>query len=193
MTTKQRKPGIGRLQLLSIAAVFIVPLALAAWLYYSDTSLVPDSGTNNGALLLPIISLRDEMPASTLHDVQLNHWLMLYPNAATCDAECDEALIRLRQSRLMLGKDMQRVSRVLLHGDSAPDTVDIDEQHAGLITISDKGLIRLLEQKRPKELGPGGCYLIDPLGNLVMYFPPDLNPKEMVGDIKHLLRLSHIG
>jgi len=75
MTTKQRKPGIGRLQLLSIAAVFIVPLALAAWLYYSDTSLVPDSGTNNGALLLPIISLRDEMPASTLHDVQLNHWL----------------------------------------------------------------------------------------------------------------------
>jgi hypothetical protein len=50
-----------------------------------------------------------------------------------------------------------------------------------------------LEQKRPKEQRPGGCYLIDPLGNLVMYFPPDLDPKEMVGDIKHLLRLSHIG
>ena len=193
MTTEQRKPAIGRLQLLSIAAVFIVPLALAAWLYYSDTSLVPDSGTNKGALLLPIVSLRDEIPVSKLHDIQSNQWLMLYPNAATCDAECHEALIRLRQSRLMLGKDMGRVSRVLLHGDSAPDTVDVDEQHAGLITISDKGLIRLLEQKRPKELKPGGCYLIDPLGNLVMYFPPDLDPKEMVGDIKHLLKLSHIG
>ena len=193
MTTNQLKPSIGRLQLVAIAAVFILPLALAAWLYYSDTSLAPESGTNKGALLLPIVSLRHEMPDSALHDVPSNQWFMLYPNAAICDAECDEALVRLRQSRLMLGKDMRRVGRVLLHGDSAPDTVDIDEQHAGLITISDKGLIRLLEQKRPKRLRPGGCYLIDPLGNLVMYFPPDLDPKEMVGDIKHLLKLSHIG
>ena len=193
MTISHRKTGIGRLQLLSIAAVFVVPLLLAAWLYYSDTSLAPDSGTNNGALLLPIVSLREEMPESALHVIPSNQWLMLYPNIAGCDAKCDEALVRLRQSRLMLGKDMGRVGRVLLHGDSAPDTVDINEQHAGLITISDKALIRLLEQKRPQELQQGGCYLVDPLGNLVMYFSPDLNPKEMVGDIKHLLKLSHIG
>lgn len=193
MTTNRHRQGIGRLQLLSIAGVFAVPLALAAWMYYSDTSLVPNSATNTGALLMPIISLRDKMPDSELHDLASNQWLMLYPNAAACDAACNEALTRLRQSRLMLGKDMRRIARVLLHGDSAPDTVDINEQHAGLITIGDKGLIRLLEQKRPKELRQGGCYLIDPLGNLVMYFPPDLDPKEMVGDIKHLLKLSHIG
>jgi hypothetical protein len=40
---------------------------------------------------------------------------------------------------------------------------------------------------------PGGVYLIDPLGNLVMYFPPDLDPKDAVRDIKHLLKLSNIG
>ena len=66
-------------------------------------------------------------------------------------------------------------------------------QHAGLITMTDLSLARLLEEKRPAELLPGGSYLIDPLGNLVMYFPPNLDPKEMVGDIKHLLKLSHIG
>jgi hypothetical protein len=27
----------------------------------------------------------------------------------------------------------------------------------------------------------------------VMYFRPDMNPSEMVDDIKHLLRLSRIG
>ena len=43
------------------------------------------------------------------------------------------------------------------------------------------------------QLQAGGCYLIDPLGNLVMYFLPGLNPKDMVADIKHLLKLSHIG
>jgi hypothetical protein len=193
VTTETPGTRIGRLQLMLIAAVFAVPLALAGWMYYSDSSLVPDSSTNKGALLLPIVSLRDELPGSVIHNVSPNQWLMLYANIAVCDEECAEALIRLRQSRLMLGKDMQRVGRVLLHGDSVPDTVAINEQHAGLITISDKDLIRLLEEKRPTNLQQGGSYLLDPLGNLVMYFPPDLDPKEMVGDIKHLLKLSHIG
>lgn len=191
--TESPNTRIGRLQLLAVAAVFAVPLALAAWMYYSDSSLVPDSGTNKGALLLPILSLRDALPGSVIHEIQQDQWLMLYASAAECGDECNKALVRLRQSRLMLGKDMRRVTRVLLHSVSAPDTVADNEQHAGLITISDKALKRVLEEKRPGGLQRGGCYLIDPLGNLVMYFPPDLDPKEMVGDIKHLLRLSHIG
>ena len=93
----------------------------------------------------------------------------------------------------MLGKDMNRVVRVFLHSESAPDTVFIEEQHTGLITTTDKGLGELLERKRPSEIPAGGCYLIDPLGNLVMYFSPELDPKDMVGDIDHLLRLSRIG
>ena len=117
----------------------------------------------------------------------------MYANLAQCDDACRNALVRLRQSRLMLGKDMPRVVRVFLHGDSGPDTVSLAQQHAGLITISDKDLGALLEEKRPAELQAGGCYLIDPLGNLVMYFLPGLNPKDMVADIKHLLKLSHIG
>ena len=193
MTAEPRKAALGRLQLLGIAAVFAVPLALAAWMYYFDSSLAPVSGTNKGALLLPIVSLSDELPQSEIHNIRSNQWLMLYANAYFCDEECDHALVRLRQSRLMLGKDMRRVERVFLHGDSLPDTVTLEEQHAGLITMTDKDLNVLLEKKRPAELQRGGCYLIDPLGNLVMYFPPDLDPKEMVGDIKHLLKLSHIG
>ena len=51
----------------------------------------------------------------------------------------------------------------------------------------------LLNNKRPAELPAGGYYLVDPLGNLVLYFRPDLDPSEMVDDIKHLLKLSRIG
>jgi hypothetical protein len=193
MTAEPKKAALGRLQLLGIAAVFAVPLALAAWMYYFDNSLAPGSGSNNGALLLPIVSLSDELARSEIHNIGSNQWLMLYANNDACDDQCDDALVRLRQTRLMLGKDMQRVKRVFLHGDSLPDTVTLEEQHAGLITMTDNDLNMLLEMKRPAELLPGGCYLIDPLGNLVMYFPPNLDPKEMVGDIKHLLKLSHIG
>jgi hypothetical protein len=193
MTAKPLKTATGRLQLLLIAAVFAVPLALAAWMYYFDSSLVPESGSNKGALLLPIISISDQLPQSQLHSIAPKQWLLLYANDYACGDDCEQALLRLRQSRLMLGKDMQRVARVFLHGDSVPDTVLLNEQHAGLITMTDKDLAVLLEEKRPTELRAGGCYLIDPLGNLVMYFPPNLDPKEMVGDIKHLLKLSHIG
>jgi len=98
-----------------------------------------------------------------------------------------------RQSRLMLGREMDRVKRVFLHGDSPPDTVFLTEEHQGLITIEDGSLNGLLKKKRPTELPAGAYFLIDQLGNLVMYFRPDIEPSDMVDNIKRLLRLSRIG
>jgi len=186
-----RRPG-GRSQLLLVAAVFIGPLLVAAWLYYGS-SLRPAGGSNAGALLEPIVNVADEVPDSTLPARTEGQWVLLYADAGPCEQACRDALYRSRQSRLMLGKEMDRVLRVFLHGESLPDTVVAEVRQDGLITLSDKGLAALLERKRPGSLASGGLYLLDPLGNLVMYFPPDLDPKEMVGDIKHLLRLSHIG
>jgi hypothetical protein len=36
-------------------------------------------------------------------------------------------------------------------------------------------------------------YLIDPLGNLMMRFPPDPDPRKMYKDISKLLKASAIG
>ncbi len=182
-----------RLQLLLIATIFGVPLLLAAWMYYSGSVLVPRNSTNSGAILEPIVSLAGTLPQSEIHKVAPDQWLMLYVNTQPCDDTCSKNLLRLRQIRLMLGNDMNRLSRVFLHGDSVPDTVLMHDLHAGLKTITDNDLSVALEGKRPKQLRPGGIYLIDPLGNLVMYFAPELNPKAVADDIEHLLKLSHIG
>ncbi len=120
-------------------------------------------------------------------------WLLVYINIHDCDERCHDALYTMRQSRLMLGKEMDRVRRVFLHGDSPPDTVLLANEHQGLITIEDSRLDSLLKNKKPAELPAGGCFLIDPLGNLVMYFRPDIDPSDMVDDIKRLLKLSRIG
>ena len=93
----------------------------------------------------------------------------------------------------MLGQDMDRLVRVFLHGASPPDRVFLEEEHQGLVTLQDRALARELEAIRPPEHAGGGYYLVDPLGNLVMYFSPDIAPGEMVDDIKHLLKLSQIG
>jgi cytochrome oxidase Cu insertion factor (SCO1/SenC/PrrC family) len=36
-------------------------------------------------------------------------------------------------------------------------------------------------------------YIIDPLGNLMMYYPPDADPSGMLKDLKKLLKYSKIG
>ena len=79
-------------------------------------------------------------------------------------AGCRNALYCMRRLRLML----TRVARILLHGDIGPDRVCPDEQHEGLISISNEGSSTVLDLKRPDGLGPGELFLVDPLGKLVM-------------------------
>jgi hypothetical protein len=177
-----------------IAAVFLGPLLIAALLYFQGSQLQPAGRTNHGALLESYINVREQLSGLPIGNNRGNSsWLLLYPNPDLCDDGCRNALYTLRQSRLMLGKEMDRLQRVFLHGDTAPDTVFVAEEHQGLITIEDGSLAGLLNNKRPADLPAGGYFLIDPLGNLVMYFRPDIDPADMVDDIKHLLRLSRIG
>lgn len=191
--TGGRKPGTGRVQFLLIAAVFFGPLLFATWLYYGGDILQPTARTNHGALLEPIANLRDQLPESPIYAENDGHWLLLYANDGVCDEACAKALYTIRQSRLMLGREMERVTRIFLHGETPPDTLLIASEHEGLVTLEDEALGGILAAKRPSDLEPGGYYLIDPLSNLVMYFRPDINPSDMVDDIKHLLRLSQIG
>ena len=191
--TGDKKPGTGRVQFLLIAAVFFGPLLFATWLYYGGETLQPKARTNHGELLEPIINLRDQLPESPVYVENDGHWLLLYANDDVCDDACAKALYTIRQSRLMLGREMERVTRIFLHGETPPDTLLIAGEHQGLVTLEDAALGGILTAKLPDGVATGGYYLIDPLSNLVMYFRPDINPSDMVDDIKHLLRLSQIG
>lgn len=181
-----------RLQISVIALVFFGPLIVATWMY-STGSLQPAVGTNHGTILEPIANLKELLPNSALPPRSVGPWRLLYVNSGECDVVCRDALLRLRQIRLMLGSEMDRVARVFLHGDPAPDKVFLKDQHAGLITISDKDLAELLQNHRPNGTSSGGIYLIDPLDNLIMFFSPDIDPGDMADDLKHLLDLSRIG
>ena len=190
---EQKGGRSGRLQLLLIAAVFIGPLLVAAWLYFQGDDMQPAGRTNHGALLEPIVNLDETLPDSPLHAHNEQTWLILYSQQGACEESCRAALYTTRQARLMLGRERDRLQRVLLHGDGPPDTVFLQAEHDDLVAITDSGLGTLLNNKRPAGLPADGYYLVDPLGNLVMYFRPDLDPADMVDDIKRLLKLSRIG
>jgi len=188
----QKKTTWARLQMLLIAAVFFGPLAVATWMYYSG-ALQPEGRTNHGALLRPIVSVVTALPDSEIGKLGDGYWVLIYSNAGACTEACEDALYTLRQSRKMLGKEMDRLIRVFLHGESSPDTVFLADQHAGLMTLRDFDLSALLQNKKPAALSAGGYFLMDPLGNLVMYFEPEIDPSDMVEDIQRLLQLSRIG
>lgn len=181
-----------RIQISIIALIFFGPLLVATWMY-STGSFRPATRTNHGHILDPIVNLHESLPDSALPSGAGGPWRLLYVNSGVCAEACRAELTRQRQIRLMLGSEMDRVTRVFLHGDSTPDKVFLNEQQAGLITISDKGLTELLQNRRPDGVSAGGIYLIDPLDNLIMYFSPDIDPGDMTDDLKHLLDLSRIG
>jgi hypothetical protein len=188
----EKKTTWARAQMLLIASVFFGPLAVATWMYYSGAFL-PEGRTNHGELLVPVTNVVAENPSSEVATLGDGYWLLLYSNEQTCEQSCRDALYTMRQSRKMLGKEMDRLKRVFLHGASSPDTVFLADEHAGLIVLRDERLSALLNNKTPAALSAGGYFLMDPLGNLVMYFAPDVNPGDMVADIKHLLKFSRIG
>jgi hypothetical protein len=174
-----------------IALAFFGPMALAMWMYFSGQDV--ELGANHGALLEPIVNVYDTLPDSGLADVSDVPWRLIYKNTDDCGQPCRQALYLSRQSRTMLGREMDRVARVFLHGPALPDTLFLESEHADLLLLSDQALSELLASKTPGDLSSGGYYLVDPIGNLVLYFPPEIDPKAMVSDIKRLLRISQIG
>ena len=190
MPDTEIKRGPARLQLAMIAALFIGPLLIAAWLYYSG-SFAPGDRSNHGLLLEPVVHLPDSHP--TLPEIAGGHWLLVYATETECHEDCLATLHAQRQLRLMLGNDMSRVTRMFLQANTTADRVVFDEEDTGLEVLHDQDLARDLWSALPAGTPPGGLFLIDPLGNLVMYFQSTLDPRDMVDDIKHLLKLSRIG
>ena len=175
----------------ALAALFVLPLALSFWMYYGG-GWQPSGRTNNGELLQPVRPLPlDRWPEGK---VLTEKWSLVYIAAGNCDSRCRNALIVMRQTRLSLNQDMQRVNRVLIAGSGCCDEAFLQREHAGLLRL-DAGSEGATEAL---QVFPGGqradsIFLVDPLGNLVMRYDDRSDPKGLLQDLKKLLKLSHIG
>ena len=194
----------GRRQLLGLAALFFVPLAVAFWLYYGPGDWRPAGGSHKGDLIdparpLPEIALPTADGATTDAALLRGRWTMLYVGDGLCDQRCRQALYLTRQSRIALNKDMDRVQRVFLVTDRCCDRGFLAQEHPDLVVarVDDAASAAILEPFPSYDGVPvsaaGRIYLIDPLGNLLMSYPASAPDKALLTDVKKLLRLSHIG
>jgi hypothetical protein len=192
----------GRGALLGLAALFFVPLLGAFWLYYIG-GWRPAGSTNHGELIAPARPLAaapllqaDGAPAQA--GLLRGKWTLLYIDDGACaTSECREALWTLRQTRLLLAEDMDRVQRVFVAETGCCDREFLAREHAGLIVLTTSApapdAARTWIDGFPRSPGQPHVFIIDPLGNLMMRFDLRQNPKGLKSDLEKLLKLSHIG
>jgi hypothetical protein len=175
--------------LIGVALMFFTPLAVSFLLYYGH-AWRPGGRVNHGELIEPPRPLPDAgLPPP--HSLQ-RKWTMLYVQRGSCEALCLKRLYDMRQVRTALDRDMERVQRVLIADPDCCDMQKLHEMHPDLLTVprgeAVEPLVKLLPEPDSQRI-----YLVDPLGNVMMFYAADTPAKGLLEDIKRLLRLSQIG
>ncbi len=186
--------------LIGIALMFFAPLAVSFYLYYGQAGWRPGGRVNSGDLIepprpLPPLALPLLEGGATRADFMRRKWTLLYATSGSCAELCRESLYHTRQVRIALDRDMNRVQRVFIGDVGCCDASFLREQHADLIAVRngpEAAPVLATLPERDSARAPR-VYVIDPLGNLMMSYAADANPKGMLEDLKRLLRLSSIG
>ena len=194
--------------LIALALMFFAPLGVSFYLYYGRGTWHPGGRVNAGDLIepprpVPSLALPLQSSGETAPDFLRRKWTLLYVEHGSCTERCRTNLYEMRQVRLALDRDMVRVQRVFIADDGCCDLKFLHEQHPDLVALrvspAAAPLLALLPRRSGGNAGAGDAanaeriYLIDPLGNLMMSYAPDANPRGMLEDVKRLLRLSSIG
>jgi len=186
----------GRRTLLLVAALFLLPVALAFALYYGNVWR-PAGSSSKGELITPArplitTGLRQPDGAAAGADVLQGKWSLVYVGDGACDNDCRTSLVYARQSRLALNNEMTRVQIVLL-ADAHCCEPQIEGHVPGIrmFDASSPDAVSLLEQfpaRRARSL-----FIVDPLGHLMMRFPKNADPQKVKKDLVKVLKASANG
>lgn len=190
-----------RLKLGLIVLISVAPL-LVAWLAYSNARFIAGRDTMNyGNLVVPPVPVRDIEAEWTdpgdLFDSIRGRWVLIHPLAdGKCDEACSGSLISTAKIRLMMNKDLMRIARLLVSNRKiSADLQGAASRHGGKVMFArlDNRFINRLISISGSDTGGGSVFLVDPLGNLMMWYPPGFDPYGMHKDLKRLLSVSQIG
>lgn len=217
-TASGPKPGSGRLVLLLIAGIPVTIVLASSWLWYfvaqGDLDLVGRLGTaNSGDLLQPPRQASDSNWTNangelfTLGDKP--QWTLVVPQrSASCDTRCEHLLFETRQIHTLLAKEMGRVKRALVTT-AVPDAMELSvstlsddrplpadfsayvaqEQRGLTIWQSGRDEFSMLFSELANY--PGSWYLMDPNGWVMMRYDDSIHYKDVISDLKFLLKNSN--
>ena len=215
MTETNNRTG-GRAILLLIAGLPVTMILASTWLWYfverGDIDIIGTLGTANSGELLPdpinIQALEFEAADGTqtsLSTVEPKWTLMLVNDGPTCDVACNELLYITRQIRIAIGRDYQRTRRLLIV-DTPIDAIQSSGEPGSAYDVTEPQALRPQVEREhvdlkvwrrqdklvvpEAQLMPNSWYLVDPSGWVMMRYSTEVNYKDVIGDLKFLLKNS---
>ncbi|MGH8312685.1 MAG: hypothetical protein ACRER9_05310 [Gammaproteobacteria bacterium] len=184
-----------------LLAVFVIPL-VAAWILYLNINSLHFGTSQHGEFITPprelsMATLPLPLVGGTLApDFLKGRFTLVYMSAAFCNADCEEALILTRQTRVALGQKIESAQRLYLVEGTPGNPAKLLREQPGL-TVADvsspagQGFIQQFsaDGKSAPDVGKY-IYLVDPKGFYIMRYPISGNPEGLLKDLQHLLGQS---
>lgn len=190
-------PRRARRTLLLLGVVCVLPVAASYLAFYVWQ---PSGRVNHGELVqpaaLPAGPLAGAGTQGPLSRAELEgRWTLVYAGPSACTDPCRDNLHAMRQARLAQGRDQERIGRLWLVTDDKEPDVAPDQADLRTVRASAGWLAQLPGAERGTHL-----YLVDPLGNVMMRFPPLPAGDAAIGatrgivkDLQRLLKYSALG
>lgn len=205
-TTAASKRSMWPLYAILLVALAPVVAALLAY-FVPQLGLRPEGHVNYGRILEPQRPMpsAQELPLTTLNGEAFDleslqgKWLLISADSAACPESCVRKLFILRNSHASQGKNVERLARVWFVTDQGEVPQTVLDAYVGthMLRADSQALANFLSADRQ---GPQAIdalhrhmWIIDPLGNLMMEFPPEADPIAVRDDIVKLLKRSRIG
>lgn len=184
----------GKLLAASILGLPIIIVMVTSFMYFNNW-MTPSGRVNHGLLLTPVIQV-DQLTTTPAPEIAIDKWQLILRVEGACDSSCENWVKDLRQLHVALGKFESRVSRLYLSDQEAPEVVN-EIGYYRIITGSLRPLSELSDElsmeSKSKISGNTSILIADPLGNTMLHYDQTTNPKDIITDIKKMLKLSMIG
>jgi hypothetical protein len=180
-----------------LIAITLAPILGSYYAYYVKP---PAGRTNYGTLVepqRPVPAMQATALDGTRFDLRSlrDKWVFVMADGGACDAYCEAKLFHMRQLRTMTGKERDEIERVWLITDSEPVPTLILREYEGthFVRVDERDARAFLAL--PNEPGADlrdHIWVIDPLGNLMLRWPRNPDPKGTKGDIVRLLKAASL-
>ena len=187
------KTRTGRWKMLLLFLVAASPVIASYFTYYV---IRPEGRRNYGELInpqrpLPALKGVDEQGRTVDLRTLKDQWLLISVGDSACDPTCEKRLYLQRQLRETLGREKERLDWVWLRtgGASISPALAQATAPATVLHVDAQALAQWLQPALGHRIEEH-FYVVDPLGNWMMRFPADLQPKKIKSDLERLLRAS---
>lgn len=176
----------GRLILLAIVAVGVLPLLAALYFrYVSPPEVMATVGQPLEPVRLPFELLQRADGAKLEHPEVSGKWLVILAAPGNCDERCQHALYLTRQARTAQGRNVARIDRLWLVTDAVAPGPELMAAHPDLILIraTDGKVLQLLGGDDRQTIN-----LVDRRGLLVFRYADDAEPKAFIRELGKLIK-----